>query len=116
MATLAVGLEVGAVDGDDLSLHRPGVEEPSEEVVEDPEVGLPSQAAPEVGEEAVAGRPPPEAAGPGCLPVMLQPECEPPVASDAEEMLQQLGLKHGQRVVRPPSRSSPVVEASEQAA
>ena len=72
-APLAVGLEVGAVHSHDLSLHRPGVEEPSEEMVEDPEVGLLSQAASEVGEEAVARRPLPEAAGPGGLPVVLQP-------------------------------------------
>ncbi len=48
--SLAIGLEVGAVDGDDLCLHRPGVHQPPAQVVEDPVVGVLSKAFPEVGE------------------------------------------------------------------
>ena len=115
-APLAVGLQVGVVDGYDLSPHHLGVEEPPEELIEDSVVGLLPEAMPEVGEEAVAGCVLLEAAGSGCLPVVLQPEGEPSVAGDTEELLQQLGLQHGQWVVRPPSRASPVVEASQHAA
>ena len=63
---------MGAVHGHDISLHRPGLKQPPEEVIEDLEVGPLSQAASEVGEEAVARRPPPESAGSGRLPVVSE--------------------------------------------
>jgi len=113
MAPLAVGLDVGAVDGYDVSLYHTGVNQPSEEVVEDPVVGLLSKAAPEVGEEAVARCPPPESACSRDPPVVSEAEGLPPVAGDAEEVFEKLGFEHRQRVVRPLSRASPVVEASE---
>ena len=116
MAPPAVGLQVGAVDGHHLSFHYSVFEEPSEEAVEDLEVGPFSQAVPEVSEEAVARRPLPESAGPCCLPVVLQPKGESAVAGDAEEMLQELSLQHRHRVVGLPPRTLPVVEASKQAA
>ena len=69
-APLAVGLDVGAVHGDDLSLHHPGLKQLSEQVVEDLEVGLLSHAVSEMGEEAVARRLLPESAGP-CGPSVV---------------------------------------------
>ena len=53
--SLAVGVYVGAVDSDDVSLHRPILQQTSEQLVEDSVVGLLSESVSEVGEEAVAG-------------------------------------------------------------
>ena len=47
---------MGAVDGDDVSLHCPSLEESAQQVVEDQMVGILSEPVSEVGEEAVAGR------------------------------------------------------------
>jgi len=46
---------VGAVDGDNLSLHRPRVQELFQQVFEDQVIVLLPESASEVGEEAVAG-------------------------------------------------------------
>ena len=48
--SLAVGVYVGAVDGDDVSLHTPILQQTSEQVVEDSFVGLLSEPVAEVGE------------------------------------------------------------------
>ncbi len=53
--SLAVGVYVGAVDGDDVSLHGPSFEEAAQQVFEDSVVGVLAQSVSEVGEEAVAG-------------------------------------------------------------
>ena len=63
---------MGAVDGDDLSLHGPSLEEAAQQVVEDPVVGLLPEAFSEVGEEAVAGGVFLEAAGGGCSSVVFE--------------------------------------------
>jgi len=83
LAPLAVGFDVSAVDGDDLSLHRSGLEEPPEHVVEGFKVGLLAEAVSELGEEAVARCPLPESAGLGGFPVVLKPKGESSVTGDA---------------------------------
>ena len=111
--SLAVGLQVGAVHGYHPAQDNTGFKQPSEQVLEDLPVRFLSEPVPELGEEAVAGSPLPEPAGPGGLPVVFEAEGQPSVAWDSEEVLQQLGLQHGQRVVRLPTRALPVVQASE---
>jgi hypothetical protein len=63
---------VGAVDGDDLSLHGSILHQPPEQLVEDSVVGLLSEPVSEVCEEAVAGRPLPEAACLGGFSVVFE--------------------------------------------
>ena len=68
--SLALGVYVGAVDGDDLSIHRPILQQTSEQLVEDSVVGLLSESVSEVGEETVAGGLFLESAGGGCSSVV----------------------------------------------
>ena len=49
-SSLAVGVYVGAVDGDDGSLHGSIFQQPPEQLVEDSVVGVLSQSVSEVGE------------------------------------------------------------------
>jgi len=84
--SLAVGVYVGAVDGDDLSPHRPSLEEMAQQVVEDSVVGVLSEAFSEVGEEAVAGGVLSEAACPGGSSVVFEAEGQSSVAGDSEEV------------------------------
>ena len=80
--SLAVGVYVGAVDGDDVSLHRPSLHQPAEQVVEYLPVRVLSEPVSEVGEEAVAGGLLPEAACPGGSSVVFEAEGEPSVAGN----------------------------------
>ncbi len=68
----AVGVYVGAVDGDDFSLHRPILQQPPEQLIEDSVVGVLAQSVSEVGEESVAGCLLPESAGSGCSSVVFE--------------------------------------------
>jgi len=70
--SLAVGVYVGAVDGDDVGLHGPSVQQPAEQLVEDSVVGVLSQSVSEVGEESVAGGVFLEAAGLGGSSVVFK--------------------------------------------
>ena len=81
--SLAVGVYVGAVDGDDFSFNRPSVHQPTEQVVEYLLVRVLSELVSEVGEEAVAGGVLHEAACPGCSSVVFEAEGESAVAGDS---------------------------------
>ena len=59
-----VGLDVGAVHRHHLPYHGPGLDQHPREPAEDQLVRLLAEAEPELGEEAVARGPAPEAAGP----------------------------------------------------
>ena len=61
-APLAVCLDVGAAHGYDVGLHLTALQQPPEQVVDNPQVGLLPELVSEVGEEAVAGCVLPESA------------------------------------------------------
>jgi len=69
-----------------------------------------AQTMPKLGEQSMAWRLPFKAACSSDPPILLQQQCGPSVAWNAEQMLQQLGLQDRNRIVRLPSKSNLVMK------
>lgn len=72
LGSLTEGLDVDIVNRDDVSLHCTLLQQPLEQVVEDPVVSVLSKAVSEVGKEVVAGCLLPESACSGYLSIVFE--------------------------------------------